>query len=139
MKDIFIGLTATVIGLVIVFIGETIGHALFPLPPEIIPGSLDSLRANLHLVPHSALFSVIIAHAVAAFVAVGSAERFSTRTCVSYIVGGIFILVTLVNLLMLPHPRWFFYFDLSAVVIASLLGLLIPQKPQEPENDIVPA
>lgn len=99
---------------------------VIPPPPAADVTTMEGLKASLHLFEPKHFLFPFLAHAlgtlagaaVAAMVAVGRSP------VPAYVVGGLFLLGGLANVLMLPAPMWFNVVDLVfAYVPMAWLGI----------------
>lgn len=124
-------LYATFAGVIAAFISmmflEGLGHSLFPIPFEIDPNNLDALAEKLHLIPTKMYIAVIAAHGLGLLIGLLIAKSIDKTSKISlYIIAGFFLVGTVANLFMIPHPVWFAVAD---VAIVALTGLLIIRRP----------
>lgn len=114
---------STVAGVIVAFtlimLIETAGHSLWPPPAGLDMSKPESLRLMMQQMPLGALLSVAVAWVVAAFVGGWVAAKFSERTPSAYVVGGLVALGAFANLLMIPHPFWFWLVALLLVPLAA--------------------
>lgn len=120
MRVVLSTLGGVLAALVLVFAIESLGHRLWPPPTEIDWTNPESARAGMSLLPLGALVSVAMAWVIATFVGGWVAARFAHRPWPAYIVGGLIVIASVGNLLMLPHPIWFWLFALVIVPVAAL-------------------
>jgi len=124
---------ATIIGFIVasltVYIFESlIGHALFPLPDNIDPMNMQSIKDNMHLIPVGSKVFVIIAHFMGIVVGMLVAILISKSTLIpSYIVGGLMLAATAFNLIMLPKETWFLLSDGILAIIGFFVGKNLAQ------------
>lgn len=122
---------ATFAGVIAAFISmmflEGLGHSLFPIPFEVDPKNLDAIADKLHLIPVQMYISVVFAHGIGLFIGLLIAKLIDKASKISlYIIAGFFLVGTVVNLFMIPHPIWFAIADLG---IVFLVGLLMIRRP----------
>lgn len=91
------------------FVVETIGHSVVEMPPGFDAEDPASLAAMIDQCPLAALISVLVAYllgsGIGGFVA---AKLARPRPRVhAHIVGGLFLTMGILNLVMIPHPLWF--------------------------------
>lgn len=122
---------ATFAGVLAAFISmmflEGLGHSLFPIPFEVDPENLDSIADKLHLIPVQMYISVVFAHGIGLLIGLLIAKSIDKTSKISlYIIAGFFLVGTVVNLFMIPHPIWFAFADLGIVVLVSLFMIRRP-------------
>ncbi|RAJ16965.1 hypothetical protein [Olleya aquimaris] len=119
---------ATIVGLVIasgvVFLFESlIGHSVFPLPEGIDPKNMESLKANMHLIPVGAKVFVVIGHFAGIVCGMWIAGMISKTSLIpAYIVGGFMLAATAFNIIMLPKELWFSLADGLLAIAAFFFG-----------------
>lgn len=122
MKTFLASVAGLVIGGVMIWALEALGHQLFPLPFEIDPENLEDLRNLMFKIPVESMISIIVAHVVGVFTGLCVAKVIQKDSVVPlYIIGGLFLFSTGINLMVIPHPVWFSVADVGGVLIVSLL------------------
>ncbi len=88
---------------------EMLGHYLYPLPAGMKSDDMEAMKEYISNAPFMALFFVIIAYALAALMVGFVSTKIANDGKNKYaIIGGvIFLIITIVNLAMLPTPIWF--------------------------------
>ena len=125
---------ATFAGVIAAFISmmflEGLGHSLFPLPFKVDPNNIGAIADKLHLIPVQMYISVVVAHGLGLLIGLLIAKAIDKTSKISlYIIGGFFLVGTIANLSMIPHPMWFAIVDIT---IIALVGLLMIRKPVAP-------
>lgn len=119
---------ATIVGFIVasltVYIFESlIGHNLFPLPENIDPMNMDSIKENMHLIPTGSKIFVVIAHFMGIVVGMLVAGIISKTSMVpAYIVGALMLIATAINIIMLPKEMWFLISDTVLAIIGFIIG-----------------
>ena len=122
---------ATFAGVIAAFISmmflEGLGHSLFPLPFKVDPNNIGELADKLHLIPIEMYISVVVAHGLGLLIGLLIAQAIDKTSKISlYIIAGFFLIGTIANLSMIPHPMWFAVADIAVI---ALVGLLMIRKP----------
>ena len=126
-------LLATIVGFLVasvtVYIFESlIGHNLFPLPDNIDPMNMESIKENMHLIPVGSKIFVVIAHFMGILIGMLVAALISRSSMVpSYIVGALLLAATAYNLIMLPKETWFLLADGLFTIIGFFVGKHLAQ------------
>jgi len=126
-------LLRAVLAVVLGFVaGSAVNMGLITLSPLIIPPppgadvtTMEGLRSSLHLFEPRHFVFPFLAHAVGTFVGafVAAALAPGRSATPAYVVGGLFLLGGIANVLMLPAPAWFSALDLLlAYLPAAWLG-----------------
>ena len=122
MKTFLATVAGIIVGVFTIWAIEAIGHLLFPLPAELTPTNLEELKQVVMIMPIKSLLVVIIAQIIGVFsgMYVGFIMQRENLTPL-YIIAGLFIFSTVLNLILMPHPTWFMITDLSSILLVSLL------------------
>lgn len=122
MKTFLATVAGIIVGVFTIWAMEAIGHLLFPLPAELTPTNLEELKQVVMIMPIKSLLVVIIAQIIGIFsgMYVGFIMQRESLTPL-YIIAGLFIFSTVLNLILMPHPTWFMITDLSSILLVSLL------------------
>lgn len=120
------GAAAVVVGPVVVAVVEMIGHALYPPPP----GGMDltdkaKMAAYVRALPLGAILFVLAAWLCGSFAAsfVGGKIAGQRYWLYALIGGGLIMLATLANMLMIPHPLWLAVSALVGIPLAAVAGM----------------
>jgi hypothetical protein len=105
---------------------ETLGHKVYPPPPGLDPTNMESVRAMMKDIPLGALLFVLAAWVIGTAAGGAVAAKIASRKPVLHaiIVGVVILALTVVNLVMIPHPTWFAVVSLLAAVPAAYVGAL---------------
>ena len=130
MKNVLAVIIGFVVASLTVYSFETLlGQSLFPLPEGIDPMDMDSLKDNMHLIPMGSKIFVVIAHFIGIIAGMFVAGLISKTSMVpAYIVGGLMLLATFFNILMLPKELWFTLSDGLLAIVGFLLGKSLAKK-----------
>lgn len=122
MKTFLATVAGIIVGVFTIWAIEAIGHLLFPLPAELTPTNLEELKQVVMIMPIKSLLVVIIAQIIGVFsgMYVGFIMQRESLTPL-YIIAGLFIFSTVLNLISIPHPTWFMITDLLSILLVSLL------------------
>lgn len=122
MKTTLATFLGVIAGMFTIFAVHWCSHYLFPLPQELNPNDPESIRANFDLIPLGALLMVALAHGLGIVVGSLTARKFDNLSLVPvYMVASFFMIATLLNLMAIPHPTWFWLLDLTIVVFPALI------------------
>lgn len=124
-KNIAAGIAGVLIAMGLVWIIEMIGHSFYPPPPDIDFSDPDSVRAYTSGLPMGAFLSVGSAWFLGTLGGVFAACRIGTAKPVIFamVVGGLMLLATAANLVMIPHPLWFSITGIAGIILAAWLGM----------------
>lgn len=113
---------AAIIGILVggtaVWFFEFLGHILFPVTEKFDVTNLEELKQMMYKLPTMTLVSVILAQGIGVFIGMIVA-RLIDRSSLSplFAVSGILLLMSVMNLLMIPHPTWFMICDILVMVL----------------------
>ncbi len=124
MKTFLATIAGLITGGVMIWALEALGHQLFPVPFKVDPNNLEDLKYLMLKVPIESLIATVVAHVVGVFTGMCVAFVIQKESLIPlYVIGGLFLMSTALNLTMIPHPTWFNVADLSGVLLTSLLFL----------------
>jgi hypothetical protein len=124
-KNMIKKIAAAVIGIIvaggIVFAVESLGHTVYPLPPDLDMSDPVQFGNYVESLPMGAFLFVAGAWVLgtlgggllACFIAGEKPRVYST------IVGGFILVATIANLIMIPHPLWFSISSLIAIAVMT--------------------
>ena len=129
MKNVLATIVGFIVASLTVYIFESlIGHNLFPLPDNIDPMNMESIKENMHLIPVGSKIFVVIAHFMGIVVGMLVASLISKTSMIpSYIVGGLMLVATAFNLILLPKETWFLLTDGILAIIGFFVGKNLAQ------------
>ena len=122
MKPFLATIAGLITGGVMIWALELLGHQLFPPQIKVDPNDLEGLKQLMLNIPVESLVATVIAHIVGVFTGMCVAFVIEKEILIPlYVVGGLFLMSTALNLTMIPHPTWFNVADLAGVLLVSLL------------------
>jgi hypothetical protein len=124
-KNIAAGIAGVIIAIALVWLVETIGHSVYPPPPDLNFADRDTMRACLTTLPIAAFLFVGGAWFVGTLGGTFAACRIGDAKPLTYaiIVGGLMLIATTANLIMIPHPLWFSALGVVGILVAAWLGM----------------
>ncbi len=124
-RNIGAGIAGIVIGGLLVWVVESLGHLVYPVPESIDFTDAEVLAAFVASRPLGALLSVIAAWFIGSFGGTFAACRIGTARPLNFllVVGGAMFILTSMNLLMIPHPIWMSVTGLVGVMLGAWLGM----------------
>jgi len=113
-----------VVGVFLIFAVEIMGQVIYPFPAGIDPTDAEAFKAAMANVPPGVLLSVLAAWAVGTFGGAAVAAGIARRSPVVHglIIGVLFLLAGIANMLMIPHPLWFWVVGICVFLPAAYLG-----------------
>jgi hypothetical protein len=109
-------------------------HALYPMPPGFDRKDVAQVQAYTDTLPTAAWLLLLAAHAGGALVGAALATRIAktARLVPALVVGVLFLLGGIANVMMIRHPTWFAIVDVLLYVPAALLGGKLAARSAEP-------
>lgn len=100
------GLLAGGIG---IFLMQTLGHQLYPLPKNMDPNNMEAMKDYVATAPFMALFFVILSYALGALLSgfVSTKIAGNSKKVFAIVCGIIFLLQSIYMMYALPTPIWF--------------------------------
>jgi len=122
---------AIVIGLIAGFIVisgiEWISGQIFSLPDNIDINNYEEMKKAMESMPFGALLFILFAYVAGSFTAGLVAAKISAQNpkIQGLILGGIFTVMGIINITMIPHPVWFMVFSLLIYIPCVFLGIMV--------------
>lgn len=131
MRRRFVGL---IIGLVcgglVVAILESVSSSIHPISENLNPNNIDDLKDFIASLPKTAFAIVLLAHCLGSLAAGLSIILFVKEhwTVGALILGAIFTIAGVANLILIPHPVWFAVLDTLVYIPAAYAGSQLGHK-----------
>lgn len=121
------GVAAVVVGPVVVAVIEMLGHQVFPPPPGVDFTDRAQAEQYVKALPLGAILFVLSAWLCGSFAASFVGGRIARRLHWLYAVigGGLILLATLANMMMIPHPTWLAVSAVLGIPAAALGGMTL--------------
>ena len=115
MRTILAILAGAVIGAVVNGGIVALGPSIIPPPPGADVTTMEGLRASMHLFGPQNFLMPWLAHAIGTLVGALVAAKIATtgKRRAALIVGALFLVGGIANVMMLPSPLWFTIVDLA--------------------------
>lgn len=126
-KNIAAGIAGVIIAVALVWLIEMIGHSVYPPPPDLNFADPDAMRSYIADLPIGAFLFVGGAWFIGTLGGTVAACRIGNAQPRTYaaIVGGLVLIATAANLIMIPHPMWFSILGVVGIIVAAWLGMTI--------------
>ena len=113
-------------GIAVIFLIESLGHILYPMPEGIDPNNVEEIKKLMANVPAGALIIVLCAAFLGGLAGGFVAGKFDAENSKKHalIVGGILTLLGILNLIVIPHPIWFIIIDIVIYCVGAYIGSL---------------
>lgn len=135
LRKILAVLAGMVVAVLTIFLIERLGHAIFPPPAGIDFSDPAAMKAYTQNASVMELLFPAIAWVVATILGGCLATAIAKKSPFIYaaIIGGLILLGTLANLIMIPHPLWFSIVSVAAIVAAIFASGKIAARFVDPE------
>jgi len=110
---------------------EFLGQLVYPLPDGFDRNDMEAMKALLANAPTGALLIVLLAYGVGTLAGAWLAAVIARRAPMIHgmVVAGLHLLFSVANMLMLPHPAWFWIPGLAIFPVAGYVGVkLVPTR-----------
>ncbi len=114
-------IAGVVVGGLIVFSVELVGHSVFPPPVGMDLSNPDDMKQLISMLPTGALVMVLVGWLLGSLAGAWTADKIARNPIAGWIVAGIFILLTAYNFSVIPHPTWM----MAAGILIPLLSAWI--------------
>jgi hypothetical protein len=113
-----------VLGFILIAAIEIAGQVIYPFPTDTDPTDMEAVKTAFASAPPLVLVPVFLGWAVGTFAGAALAALLAGRAPVAHglIIGVLFLLAGIANMLMLPHPLWFWVVGLAVFLPAGYLG-----------------
>ena len=131
-KNIAAGIAGVVVAFVLVWLVEMLGHAVYPPPANLDFADADAMRDYIATLPIGAFLFVGGAWFVATLGGTITACKIGTAKPMVFaaVVGGLMLVATAANLIMIPHPLWFAVLGIVGILVAAWLGMKLGGDPE---------
>lgn len=126
-KNIAAGVAGVITAFFVVWLVEKIGHSVYPPPPDLNFADKEAMGAYIETIPLGALLFVAAAWFLGTLGGTVTACRIGSARPLTYtmIIGGLVLIATAANLIMIPHPAWFSITGVAGILVAAWLGMTI--------------
>lgn len=122
---------AVIVGIIagglVIYLIEMAAQALFPVKFSGDMNDPAALKKMMQNAPAGAMISIAVAWVLGAFsggLVTGLISKFNKKG-LSTITGAVFLVLTLINLVMIPHPIWMWITGIALPIPAALTGGVI--------------
>jgi hypothetical protein len=140
MKPILRSILAVSLGFLagscLIFVFEQLGMLVFPPPAGMDPSNMESVKAAMAKMPIGAFLSVLLAWCLGTFAAAWVAARVAGRSALVHgrVIGFLFLAAGVLNMLMIPHPVWFWVLGVAVFLPSAYLGAKVAENKQKPAS-----
>ena len=127
VKNIVAGFAGIIVAGLLVWLVEMLGHTVYPPPTDINFADADAMRAYIDTLPIGALLFVAAAWFIGTLGGTFLACKLGDAKPMIYaiVVGGLMLVATVANLIMIPHPLWFSILGVIGILVAAWLGMTL--------------
>ena len=120
-------IVGVVVGGITVGLIEVPGYFIHPAPPGFDLNDAEAVKSHMATAPFAALLGVAIAWTIGPFVGALVAALIAGRAFLTHalIIGVIFVLLDLMNILSFPHPLWLAVVGIVAPPISAYLAAIL--------------
>lgn len=124
-KNIAAGVAGVVIAFAFVWFVEMLGHAVYPPPADLDFADADAMRNYMTTLPTGAFLFVGGAWFIATLGGTFAACKIGDAKPMVFasVIGGLMLIATATNLMMIPHPLWFSTLGIVGILVAAWLGM----------------
>lgn len=135
LRNIGAGVAGLMTAMLLVWLIELIGHAVYPPPIDIDFSDPEAVRAYTADLPVAAVLFVGVSWVIGTFVGVSVACRIGRAKPVIYavLVGGFVLAGAITMLIIIPHPLWFSVVSLPAIIAAAYAAMRLAARSIRPE------
>jgi hypothetical protein len=129
LKNVSAILFGLITGFVIIRLVEFINHSLYPPPLDLFTDK-DAIKAYVEQLPIGAKLMVIAGWALGSFggAYVATMIEKSNSPVFPLIVGGLFMIMGIMNMLVIPRPIWFWGLSMLAFIPMAYAGFSLAAK-----------
>ena len=126
-RKIGAGVLGVIVAVALVWVVETIGHAIYPPPADLDFGNTDVMRAYIDTLPLGALLTVALAWFLGSLGGTFVACKVGSARPLMYllVVGGMMFAGAAFNLMIIPHPIWFSVLGIVGIFVGVWLGMTL--------------
>lgn len=113
-----------------VMIMQKLGHMVFPPPAGFEVEDTAAARAYVDSLPLGAFLFVLASYFIGTFDGVFAAcliARFKYRAF-AIIIGGLMLVATIANLILIPHPHWFSASAVAGIGLSAYLAFWLARR-----------
>lgn len=109
-----------------------ISHLVYPPPPDVDFSKKEDVKELLDEIPFGSLIMIVIGWAIGSFAGGAVATLISPekKQWNALVVGGVLMLIGILNMFLLPHPLWMWFFALIVYLPFAYFGSKIFAKKQ---------
>lgn len=123
IKNVLYVLSGVIIGGAVIYLVESIGHKIYPLPENFDWTDTKAIENHIATLPIGAFVIVLLAYILGSFAGGFMTALYKNSGLPNVMAVGILLLfLGMLNLLMIQHPTWFLAVSLLVYVPSAYLG-----------------
>lgn len=125
-RNIGAGVAGVVVAMLVVWLVQTIGHAVYTPPAGLDSENLEAMQAYVATLPLGAFLFVIASYFIGTLAGTCAACAIGTMLprVFAILIGCLMLIATAMNVAMIPHPTWFIVAAVVAIVAGAWLGTM---------------
>jgi hypothetical protein len=118
------------VAFVTVFILQKIGHIVYPPPAGMDPTDTEAFMTYVASMPLGAFLFVLASYFIGTFDGVFIACLVARMKyhIFGIVVGGLMLVVTIANLILIPHPPWFSISAVVGIAVSTIMAVFIAMR-----------
>lgn len=134
LRNILAALAGALVGGLVIMAVQLINAKLYPLPAGVDPSNREAFAAYVAALPVGAFLIILLSYLVGVTAGAWLAARLSANCHwrQGIIVGVLFFFASIMNLMSLPHPVWFWVANLVIVPVAAWTGFYFGEPEERP-------
>ena len=119
--SLIVGLIA---GIMVIMMVQGLSHLLFPLAEGVRQNSIEAMKNSIKNLPVEALLFVILSYSLGSFTGglVNALIFPDGKYLFPAIIGFVLMIFGIINMIIIPHPLWFWIASLIIYIPSALLG-----------------
>ena len=129
LRGILGTIAGLVLGTIVIFLIELLGHYVYPFPPGLDPKDHQALSEFMRTAPIGAWLFVLFAYGAGSFTAGASGAWIGRKPWIGWVIGAFMTLLGVIGLRMTPHPTWFAVVSLILYMPLAWAGARLARRP----------
>jgi len=133
VRQVLAVVAGAVLAVVIIMLFQAVNSQIFPMPAPVGRMSPEDLKAWIASLPTAAFLVVLLGYGVASCAGAAVAARLGGERGgrAAGAVGAFLLAASLMNLVGLPHPAWFWVANLLLLMGGAWLGFKLGRRPSQ--------
>ena len=124
-RSLMAAFAGTLSAIIIIMFVEMLGHQAYPLPKGIDINDTVAMQKHIDNLPMTAFLIVLAGWGLGTFTGTWLAVRIAGKDNgrPALLVGLILLIAGITNMIMLPHPGWFWFLGIAVFPLATVFGM----------------